>query len=129
MGLFSANRFKNLCPEYVQEALDLAKQDQNKQPEAPVAQSETPGKEGADDPKPTESHIKQETTDESQPIDVSLAATDDANGTVDIQVTSNEDIPGRKVQEAADVSDTEEISVVDEAAYLDYLLESLDSDF
>lgn len=128
MGLFSANRFKNLCPEYVQEALDLAKQDQNKQPEAPVAQSETPGKEGADDPKPTESHIKQEATDESQPIDVSLAATDDANGTVDIQVTSNEDIPGRKVQEAADVSDTEEISV-DEAAYLDYLLESLDSDF
>ena len=89
MGLFSANRFKNLCPEYVQEALDLAKQDQNKQPEAPVAQSETPGKEGADDPKPTESHIK---------------------------------------QEAVDVSDTEEISV-DEAAYLDYLLESLDSDF
>ena len=143
--LFSANRFKNLCPEYVAEAvaqqnLAAAKAEAEKQnmDKFNVQQTTSPGKEGADDPAPNASHVVSPTdqqqeaadADAAEPIDVSITATDaksgDNAGPVNVTVTANEDIPGRKVEEAADVSEPEEVDFVSEAAYIDYLLESLD---
>ena len=229
--LFSANRFKNLCPEYVAEAvaqqnLAAAKAEAEKQnmDKFNVQQTTSPGKEGADDPAPNASHVvsptdqqqegvigdfiggavngvknffsgnksnSQATTSEpssssidfgekpkvekistgnekldanvsftqnaptsvpasddklvvagkfefpneateekAEPIDVNITATDaksgDNAGPVNVTIKANEDIPGRKVEEAADVSEPEEVDFVSEAAYIDYLLESLD---
>jgi len=64
MSLYSANRFKNLCPEYVAEAVEQqtlasakAEADRKEIDKFNVQQTTKPGKEGADDPTPNDSHI------------------------------------------------------------------------
>ena len=81
MSLFSTNRFKNLCPEYIEESLQV-KQNASKPTTAPepetkkVAQTNsTNGDEGSKEVKPQDSHIignTNEAGDVSIPDDISI---------------------------------------------------------
>lgn len=181
MSLYSANRFKNLCPEYVAEAVEQQLSDVKVSEEDKknnVQQVTTPGKEGGSDGAPSQSNVvepKEEgfidgvknffsnltggnnnstttapsadssTTSDfgEKPTDIKSVGTGDEkismtgtftdNGVKPnaSSVNNNGDAIGVAVSfEAADVTETEEVdvSIVDEAAYIDYLLESLDSE-
>lgn len=165
MGLYSANRFKNLCPEYVAEAVEQKLSDVKVSEEDKknnVQQVTTPGKEGGSDSAPSQSNIvepKEEgfidgvknffsnltsgNNNSTATAPSSSSSNDNVTAKVDLgekptdvkSVGNGQEtitLTGTLIPqgEAADVTETEEVdvSIVDEAAYIDYLLESLDSE-